>query len=511
MAAAPILSLKGIHKQFPGVYALRDVDFELRAGEVHALVGENGAGKSTLIKIAAGVYDRDEGHYLIDGEEAGIAHPQDAIARGIGVVYQELELVPTLSVAENVFFGRLPHTRTGRVEWDRLHRDAAELLAEVGLDVATRTEAGHLGIGAQQLVEIARALSLEARALVMDEPTSALSPQEIARLFGLIARLKERGVGVIYVSHKLDEVLSLSDRVTVLRDGERVATVAAEGLDEAQLITMMVGRELETEASRQSAAGDEMALRVEGLTTGAVRDVSFAVRKGEIVGFSGLMGAGRTELARGLLGVDRRLAGQVVVDGQAVPANRPAAARRSGMGLVPEDRRQDGIFPHLAVRENMSVAALGQFSRQGRVQGERERSRVAEMIEALGVRTPSADQVISKLSGGNQQKVLIARWLLVDNLKVLFIDEPTRGIDVGARAEIYGLLDELARRGLAVVVMSSEMPEILRLCDRIYTMCEGRISGEFDRAEATPEKLLARALLRQETASQQTARQETAA
>ncbi|MFH1571993.1 MAG: sugar ABC transporter ATP-binding protein [Gemmatimonadota bacterium] len=501
MTAAPILSLQGIHKRFPGVCALRDVDFELRAGEVHALVGENGAGKSTLIKILAGVYDSDQGRYLIDGREAAITGPRDAMARGIGVIYQELELVPTLSVAENVFFGRLPHTRTGRVQWARLHREAAALLAQVGLAVPVGTKAGHLGIGAQQLVEIARALSLNARVMIMDEPTSALSPQEAERLFELTGRLRERGVGIIYVSHKLDEILRLSDRVTVLRDGERVGTVPAAGLGEEQLIAMMVGRRLTGGVSRQSAARAEAVLVVEGLTTGRVRNVSFTARRGEVIGFSGLMGAGRTELIRGLFGVDRRLGGQIAVAGRRLPANSPAAARRLGMGLVPEDRRRDGIFPQLSVRENMSVAALGQFSRRGRMQRGPERRGVAAMIEALGVRTPSAEQVISKLSGGNQQKVLIARWLLVENLRVLFVDEPTRGIDVGARGEIYGLLDGLARRGLAVVLMSSEMPEILRLCDRIYTMCRGQISGELTRQEATQEKLLAGALPRGQAAA----------
>ena len=490
----PVIQLKGIHKQFPGVYALRDVSFELHAGEVHALVGENGAGKSTLIKILSGVYDFQRGEYLIEGKAAGIVHPLDAIKKGISVVYQELELVPDLSVAENIFFGRLPHTRTGRVLWQQLYAEAEELLRQVGLDISARMKVGHLGIAAQQLVEIARALSCRARVIVMDEPTSALSPREIDGLFSLIEKLREGGVGIVYVSHKLDEILRISDRVTVLRDGERVGTEPTVDLDEPRLITMMVGRELAQGMPDSQRDGGEIVLEVKGLTTARVKEISFQVRQGEIVGFSGLMGAGRTELARAVFGVDRRVAGEILLAGEPVPADSPPAARCMGVGLIPEDRRADGIFPHMSVAENMSIAALEQFSRHSRIQQRQERERVAEMVDRLAIRTPGVDQVIAKLSGGNQQKVLIARWLLKENLRVLFVDEPTRGIDVGARAEIYRLLDELAHQGLALVVLSSEMPEILGLCDRIYVMSGGGISAEFGRQEATPENLLASAL-----------------
>jgi len=492
----PFIQLEGIHKRFPGVHALREVSFDLHGGEVHALVGENGAGKSTLIKILAGVHECEQGTYLIDGEDAGIAHPLDAIEKGISVVYQELELVPNLSAAENIFFGRLPRTRTGRVRWSRLYAEAASLLGQVGLNVPAETKVGYLGIAAQQLVEIARGLSFQARVIVMDEPTSALSPREIDKLFALIAQLRERSVGIVYVSHKLEEILRISDRVTVLRDGEVVGTEQTADLDEPRLIAMMVGRELAEEGPRIRAGCGPVVLEVKGLTTARVKDVSFQVRQGEIVGFSGLMGAGRTELARAVFGADPRWAGQVLLDGQPVPGDSPPAARRLGLGLVPEDRRGDGLFPHLSVVENMSIAALEQFCRHGHVQQGRERERVEEMVGTLAIRTPGADQVIAKLSGGNQQKVLIARWLMKENLKVLFVDEPTRGIDVGAKAEIYRLLDELARQGLAVVVLSSEMSEILGLCDRIYVMSGGRISGAFDQAEATQEKLLASALRR---------------
>ena len=490
----PLVELSAIHKRFPGVYALKGVDFDVLPGEVHALVGENGAGKSTLIKVVTGVYDCEEGQYWIEGEEVLLDGPRAAMDRGIAVVYQELELVESLSVAETLFFGRLPHGRGGRVLWHKLYAESEKLLAEVGLAVDPGTRVGHLGVAAQQLVEIARALSFEARMIVMDEPTSALSPREIDKLFALIARLKAKGVGVVYVSHKLDEIMALSDRVTVLRDGERVACERTEDLDEERLIALMVGRELGQGFPVADRAPGERVLAVDGLTTDQVRDVSFQVFAGEIVGFSGLMGAGRTELARAVMGVDRRLEGSVAVAGERVPADAPPAARKLGLGLVPEDRRADGGFAQLSVRENSSIAALEQFCRIGHVRAGEEKQRVGALVARLRVRTPDQEQEIAKLSGGNQQKALLARWLLKDNLKVLLIDEPTRGIDVGAKAEIYQLLSDLARGGLAVVLLSSEIPEVLGLCDRIYVMSEGRIAAEYVRSEATPEKLLASAL-----------------
>ena len=489
-----LVELAGIHKRFPGVYALKGVDFSVLPGEVHALVGENGAGKSTLIKIVSGVYDFEEGSYRIAGKAVEIRHPRQALDLGIAVVYQELELVPSLSVAENLFFGRLPHGRGGRVRWSELYAESERLLAEVGLEVDPQTKVGYLGVAEQQLIEIARALSLAARIIIMDEPTSALSPREIEKLFALITRLRARGVGLVYVSHKLDEIMALSDRVTVLRDGERIACERTEDLDEQQLIGLMVGRELGLGFPALDRERGASVLEVEGLSTDRVRDISFRVCAGEIIGFSGLMGAGRTELARAVMGVDRRLAGSVVIAGAAVPAAAPTQARKLGLGLVPEDRRSDGIFAQLSVRENASIAALEQFCQVGYVQQGLERRQVGTLVERLKVRTPDQEQTIAKLSGGNQQKTLLVRWLLKENLKVLLVDEPTRGIDVGAKAEIYQLLDGLAREGLAVVVLSSEMPEILGLCDRIYVMRAGRIAAEYGHAEATPEKLLASAL-----------------
>ncbi|MEE2659892.1 MAG: sugar ABC transporter ATP-binding protein [Candidatus Latescibacterota bacterium] len=490
----PLLQLKGLVKRFPGVQALRGVDFELANSEVHALVGENGAGKSTLIKVIAGVHRPDEGSYRIDGADADIHDPRQAMAAGIRVVYQELELVPDLSVAENVFFGRLP-AKGGRVDWSRLHADTRDALAQVGLNIDPRTLIRRLGIGPQQLVEIARALSQTARVLILDEPTSALSPTEIDRLFGLLRRLR-RDVGIIYVSHKLEEITSLSDRVTVLRDGQLVGTHPTAELDEQRIIQLMVGRELTDAFPHMHRAHGEPVLEVEDLTTGRVQDVSLQVRAGEVVGLSGLMGAGRTELLRAIIGADRRRAGRVQVADRELGANSTTKARKLGLGLVPEDRRGHGIFADMSVLHNATIASLAQFAHAGwlRIRNREEMEVAGCVVERMAVRTPSLAQAVALLSGGNQQKVLLARWLLKRDLKVLLVDEPTRGIDVGARFEIYKLIDELADEGLAVLVVSSEMEEILGLCDRIYVMKEGAITAEFDRADADQESLLSAAL-----------------
>ena len=490
---APVIELRGVHKFFPGVHALRDVDFEIEAGEVHALVGENGAGKSTLIKIIAGAYTLDEGQLEVEGVSTVLSHPRQAQDLGLVVVHQELELVPSLSVAENIFFGRLPN-QNGRVLWKKLHADARLLLDQVGLAVDPKTQVGYLGIAAQQLVEIARALSQQAKLIVMDEPTSALSPQEIDRLLLLVDQLRSRGVSVLYVSHKLEEVLRISNRVTVLRDGAKVACQQTAELDEKRLVALMVGRELGLGFPEANRSAKSVVLQVENLTTDSVNDISFEVREGEIVGFSGLMGAGRTELAQALIGVDRRRGGSVRVGGEELAHSNPQAARRMGLGLVPEDRREQGIFPRRSVRENASIAALEALSRWGWVQRGVEQSRVEASVERLRVRTASTETPIANLSGGNQQKVLLCRWLLVDNLKVLLVDEPTRGIDVGAKDEIYRVLDELAQTGLAIIVFSSEMEEVLGLCDRIYVLREGAINAHYHREEASPEALLESAL-----------------
>ena len=489
-----MLELQDIHMRFPGVYALQAIDFELEAGEIHALVGENGAGKSTLIKILAGVYQAQQGTYQINGQIAAIRHPQDAIDQGISVVYQELNLVPALSIAENIYFGRLP-TRKGCVNWPMLYAETTKVLSQVGLTIAPQTKIQHLSIAAQQLVEIARALSCQARILILDEPTSALSPVEIDKLFDLIRALQQRGVGILYVSHKLEEILALADRVTVLRDGTHVATKPVNQLDASQLITMMVGRQLtDLYPKGNHRVQTDHLLSVSKLQTSQVEDINFHVRAGEVIGFSGLMGSGRTELARAVFGLDKRLAGKINIANTDLPPNNPVAARHLGLGLVPEDRRNAGIFPQLDVEHNMSIAVLDRFTRYGCLLKQQLEKQVDTLVQRLAIRTPSSQQLIAKLSGGNQQKILIARWLIKEDLRILFIDEPTRGIDVGAKAEIYRLLDELASQGLAIVVLSSELPEIMGLCNRIYVMRQGRITAVFNRTEATPEKLLAAAI-----------------
>lgn len=489
----PLVELKGIHKRFPGVYALQGVDLDLRPGEVHALVGENGAGKSTLIRVLTGACGFEQGQYLVSGSPANVSEPRDAIRLGISAVYQEVELVPALSVAENLFLGRLP-SRRGMVRRAELRRAAASTLEQVGLGIDPDVPAGQLGLAVRQLIEIGRALTVEARVLVLDEPTSALTPAEATRLLGLIARLRERGVAILYVSHKLDEVLSLADRVTVLRDGQRVTTEPADQLDQDRLIRLMVGRTLQEVSAGYRVSPRAVVLRVDGLSTARVHDVSLCVRRGEIVGLAGLMGAGRTEVARAVLGLDRRRHGVVLIDGQPVPPDSCDAARRLGMGLVPEDRRADGIFPELGMAENASIASLARFQRWGWLLRRRELAAVGALAQRLTIRASWLGQRLAELSGGNQQKVVLARWLLRQGLKVLFVDEPTRGIDVGARAEIHRLLGELAAQGLALVVISSELPEILALCDRVYVVKAGGIVGQVDRASATEEGLLALAV-----------------
>ncbi len=498
MNAAPFIELKNIHKRFPGVYALKDVSLDVKPGEVHALVGENGAGKSTLIKIIAGFHQPDDGECRIDGKPAVLHKPADAIRERIAVVYQELNVVDSLSVAENVYYGRLPVSGYGRVLWPVLYKKTREVLDRIGFEVDPKRKAGLLSIAQKQMVEIAKALSEEPRLVVMDEPTSALAPVEIHNLYRVVKTLRSQGVGIIYISHKLDEVFELADRITVLRDGQRIACVQAKEVDEPELITMMVGRKLEDMFGQKRTAGScqdgPCALECTGLSTDTVKDISFHVRPGEIVGFSGLMGAGRTELARGLFGFDKRASGTVRIYGEVLPSGHMPSAVRSGVGMVPESRKDEGIFPNFTVRQNLTISALGQFGARGRLSRRLERDASEKIIRDLSIKTPGIEQLLVNLSGGNQQKVIIGRWLAKENLRVLIVDEPTRGIDVGAKAEIYTLLKKMADGGLGILVMSSEMPELLGLCDRIYVMKNGRITGEFARDEATQEKILERAI-----------------
>ena len=493
MNKLPLIHIENMHKTFPGVHALKGVNLDLYAGEIHALVGENGAGKSTLIKIISGAHSFTEGIYLIEGKEAGVKNTSDAIENGIGVIYQELNLVPSLSIAENIFFGRLP-SKGGRVLWKELYGRAQQYIEKVGLTVHPKIKVQSLSIAQQQLVEIAKAISLNAKVIIMDEPTSALSPNEIESLFDVIAQLKEQGVAILYVSHKLDEIFRISDKISVFRDGLEVGVMKSSDIDRQTLIEMMVGRKLSDMFPERNRVPGEVVLEVNGLTTEKVKDLSFVVRKGEIVGFSGLMGAGRSEMTLGLFGADKCLSGTVAVDGKTIGRNMPNTARAAGMGLVTENRKTDGLLPNFSVKNNITIVSLDQVSIISHILARRENEEAKDMVEKLSVRTPSINQLITKLSGGNQQKVLLARWLLKRNLKVLIIDEPTRGIDVGAKAEIYALMDSLARQGLAILMVSSELQEILGMCDRIYVMKGGRITGEFSGSEATETELLSKAI-----------------
>ncbi|MEZ2350252.1 sugar ABC transporter ATP-binding protein [Caballeronia sp. RCC_10] len=489
----PLISVSKLSKSFPGVRALHEVQFELMPGEVHALMGENGAGKSTLMKILAGVYSRDSGEMFVDGKPVEFTSPREAQALGIGIIHQELHLMNHLTVAQNIFIGREPRKLMGLLlDEDKLNRAAHDILARMHVNLDPRTVVDTLTVASQQMVEIAKALSFDSRVLIMDEPTSALNDAEIAELFRIIRQLKERGVGIVYISHKMDELEQISDRVTVLRDGEYVATVGTRETSVETIIGMMVGRTLTdlTSFLGGSEQGD-VALDVRHLNAGPlVRDVSFTLRKGEILGFAGLMGAGRTEVARAVFGADPIESGEIYVKGAKASIRRPSDAVTRGIGYLSEDRKRFGLATGMDVESNIVMSDLGKFLwagmflRRGRI-----RKSASHFIKLLAIRTPSPTQPVRLLSGGNQQKIVIAKWLERD-CDVLFFDEPTRGIDVGAKSEIYRLLRSLAGQGKAIVMISSELPEILRMSDRIVVMCEGRITGELSASEATQERIM---------------------
>ena len=495
---APLIRARALHKSFPGVKALQDVSFELLPGEVHALMGENGAGKSTLMKILAGVYTKDSGEVALDGRPVEIRGPAHAQALGIGIIHQELHLMPHLTAAQNVYIGREPRQRGGLfLDYGRLNRDAAALFQRIHLDVAPTVLIGELTVARQQMVEIAKALSHRSRVLIMDEPTAALNDREIDELFGIIRQLRAEGVGIVYISHKMDEIQRIADRITVMRDGCTVGTVPA-ATPMADIIAMMVGRRLEpVRKVIPDTSAQPVLLEVRGLRRGRqVRDVSFHVRRGEIVGFAGLMGAGRTEVMRAVFGADRPEAGEVRVAGQPVTIRSPADAVAAGIGYLSEDRKQFGLATGMSVEANITLPSLARWLKARFFIDRAGSEAVArEMVERLRVRTPSIHQLARLLSGGNQQKVVIAKWLVRD-CEILIFDEPTRGIDVGAKAEIYRLLNDMAAQGRAIVVISSELPEVLQLSNHILVMCEGRITGEVGGAEATQERLMALATTR---------------
>lgn len=489
---APLLELDGIKKTFPGVRALDNVSFDVAPGEVHALLGENGAGKSTLIKIMSGVYQPDAGTMSMGGENVGFASPLEAQAAGIATIYQELLLFPELTVAENIFMGHPPRTRLGAIDWAAMRQRAAEILASLDIhDLDASQIVGALSIGNRQRVEIAKALSRDARILIMDEPTAALTEADVVRLFGIVRRLRERGVGIVYISHRLEEVFELADRVTVLRDGQYVATKPVSETDRDDLITMMVGRTIEALFPKADAELGEVVLAVEGLDRRPLtKDVSFAVRAGEIVGFAGLVGSGRSELAQAIFGITLADAGTIHVGGKQVDIKSPRDAKALGIAYVPEDRGIQGLIRPMTVRENLSLAVLERMAKGPFIDRSAEDDLARRSIRQFAIRASGAEQVVNKLSGGNQQKVVLGKWLASEP-RVLIMDEPTRGVDVGAKAEIHRLMGELVEQGLAILMISSELPEILGMSDRILVMREGRIVAEFDRSEADQEQVAA--------------------
>jgi ribose transport system ATP-binding protein len=491
--------MQGIEKRFPGVHAINQGQFELRAGEVHALLGENGAGKSTLMKVLAGVYSKDAGQILYKGREVHIPSPKAAQQLGISIIHQELNLMPHLTVAQNIFIGREPRVARGLVLDEKAINDRAlRLFEDLHIKLNPRTKVADLTVAMQQMVEIAKALSLGFEVLIMDEPTAALTESEIQELFRIIRQLRDRGVGIVYISHRLEEIKQIADRVTVMRDGHFIDTVNTADVTIDRIINMMVGRTIYEAAPELPAnPSREVVLEVRGLNRGrAVRDASLKLYRGEILGFAGLVGAGRTEVVRLIFGADKRDSGTILVLGREARIASPSDAVRAGIAYLSEDRKRYGLALGLDVETNVVLATFQKFLRLlGWVDTSRTGRAAGQYVQRLAIKTPSLQQKVKNLSGGNQQKVIIGKWLTA-NTEILIFDEPTRGIDVGAKSEIYHLLNELAQQGKAIIMISSELPEILRMSHRIVVMCEGRITGELTSQEATQEKIMALATQR---------------
>lgn len=492
-ALAPVLEMRGIRKVFPGVVALDNVDLSLDAGEVHVLLGENGAGKSTLMKILSGAYRRDAGEIRMHGRPVEIDGPGDALALGIRVIYQELNLVPQLSVAENIFLGAAPTRWAGVIDWRALRESTAQLLSDLGMTMAPETAVRRLSLAQRQMVEIAKALKDRASVLVMDEPTSALTSREVDQLFSLIERLVARGVAIVYITHRLDEVYRIGQRVTVLRDGRHIATRPLGGLSVAELVRLMANRDLGEHFPRQRQPPGPELLRVERLgRANVLTDVSFSLRAGEVLGVAGLLGAGRSELARAIAGVDRAETGRILIEGKAVTLRTPADAIRRGIGLLPEDRKAEGLVAGFTVARNIALPHARRLTRFGFLPGRSEARLAAPIVKDLRIKATAA-QPARLLSGGNQQKVVLGKWL-AGSARIIIFDEPTRGVDVGAKVEIYNLMNRLTAAGAGIIMISSELPELLGMSDRILVMHRGRIQAEFDAREATQERVLGAAL-----------------
>jgi ribose transport system ATP-binding protein len=489
-----ILEMQHITKRFPGVLALNDVSFEIRRGEIHGLVGENGAGKSTLMKILSGVISRDSGQILVDGAPVDIAGSKDSVDLGISIIYQEFNLIPMLSVAENLFLGRL--TRGSFVRWGEIQGKARELMNSLDFEIDVERAVESLTVAEMQMVEIAKALSFNARLIIMDEPSSTLTEKELENFFHIVKLLHEKGISIIYISHRLEEIFRICDRVTVIRDGHVIDTMNVSGTNRESIIEKMVGRKLDNEfPPRSGAAGTALLLEVERLNAagGKIKNVSFHLREREILGIAGLVGAGRTELVRAIFGADSFESGTVRVRGRVAKVGSPSQAKGRGLGLLPEDRKQHGVILGSTVKENISLTKLGRVSRQGVLRKRREEDLVAGFISQLHIRTPRSTQKVLNLSGGNQQKIVVAKWLFSE-ADILIMDEPTRGIDVGAKYEIYTLMNELTEMGKSLIIISSELPELLAMSDRIIVLHNGELKGELDRKDATAEKVLSYAI-----------------
>ena len=488
-----ILELKNISKSFSGVEVLHHVSLALRAGEVHALLGENGAGKSTLVKVITGVHQPDSGEILLDGNPVHFHDTWETRQAGITAIYQELSLFPDLDVAENIFVGSQPLSAGRRIDWRKLYKKAEDLLTSLGVHLDLKQKARNLSIAQQQMVEIARAFSLNARILIMDEPTSSLTLNEVADLFRLVRRLREEGKAIIFISHRLEELFEIADRVTVLRDGSYVDTRSMKDVTRDDLIRMMVGRTITNLFPKQDVKAGEVVLEVENLSrSGAFRDISFELRKGEILGMAGLVGAGRTNVARAIFGVEPATDGQIKVNGRPVAITSPQQAIDLGLAYVPEDRQLHGLIPAMHITSNISLPMLSEFARSGWMNFKKERKSTFEAARQMEVRANHIWQKARELSGGNQQKVVLAKWLATQP-RILILDEPTRGIDVGTKAAVHALMSKLASEGMAILMISSELPEVLGMSDRILVMREGQMTAQFTREEATQEKIIAAA------------------
>ena len=475
-----VLEVRKISKHFPGVQALGDVDLDIRKGEVHAIVGENGAGKSTLMKVLTGVYKRDAGEYYFEGKPVHLQNIHQSIQMGVSCIYQELTSVPMIDVARNIFLGNLPMKNRFMIDYAKLYKDTAEVLKMLDMDVAPTTLAKDLSIAQHQMLEIGRAVFRNAKVIIMDEPTSSLTDKETMVLFKVIRSLTERGISVFYISHKLEEILEISDRISVFRDGRKVTTFDNdETVTQDMIISHMIGRNIENYFNKKVCPIGDVVLEARNLSReGAFKDVSFKVHAGEVLGMFGLVGAGRSETITAMFGIDSLDSGEIYIDGQKKKINSPFAAIKAGIGLIPEDRRRQGLVLKLSIKINEMLIKMNQLNRLGFIDRKREMEIAIDYKKSLNIKTPNLEKIVGELSGGNQQKVVIAKWLMMSP-KILILDEPTRGIDVGAKSEIYRLISELAAKGVAIIVISSELPEILGISDRLITMHEGSVSGEF--------------------------------